>query len=107
MADLTSVKAKGGSALSAVAYAGAALAGVIAANYSPASIGNYGNLVLGLVAFVVPIWVITENSGYWGPVRMFFAVGGLTLVLRSILGNGTATSGLISIALPAQVGAVI
>jgi hypothetical protein len=101
-------RSHGGSALSATAYAGAAIVGVIGANYASGELNSaLYSLVGGAIIFAVPVFLLHENSGMMGPVRLGFAVAGLTLIARGIVGNGTAGSGLINVPLPQQVGAVI
>ena len=97
-----------GSAVSALAYAGAAILGIVAANYfGDAGLGLWYTLAGGAAIFLVPIFLLHDNSGYMGPVRMFLAVTGLTLMLRAVTGNGTTNSGLVNVPWPNEVGAVI
>ena len=89
MVDLESHKVVG-----VLSYAAAAVFGVVAANYveaySGASVGNPFMLIVGgAVGLALPIWVIKDNTGMMGPVRLFFGVLGLTLIVRGIIGvNG-------------------
>ena len=94
-------KASGGSALSALAYAGAAILGVITANYAETYLVQpWYNVIAGLVVFAVPVFALRQNMGMMGPVRMYLAVAGLCLIVNGIIG-------LLSVSLPAPVAAVV
>jgi hypothetical protein len=83
---------EGHKVIGVISYSLAAVLGIVAANYYESWQPNAtAQIVGGVVALAIPIWVMKENSGVMGPVRMWFAVAGLTMLIRGLIGaNGIA-----------------
>jgi hypothetical protein len=77
-------------------YSFAAILGVVAANYYEQALpGMYSEIIGGVIGLLIPCFLIKDNGGYMGPVRMFFGVAGLSLLIRginSVLGSPLGTS---------------
>ncbi len=95
---------------SVAVYSLAGILGIVGANYATllpgGGLGPIESILLGAVVFAIPVFAIRGNDKWQGPLRMFFGVLGLTLVLRAILGSGTGGKSLLNITLPAQFAAV-